>query len=77
MSDDGDTAQARQAEFNARHLEEHARRAKLDAPGADLCAECQEPIPAERRRALPSAYRCVGCQAFIERIGRIQKLQHA
>lgn len=32
-----------------------------------ICAECEEPIPAERLRALPFAVRCRPCQERIER----------
>lgn len=71
MSDEADAAQKRQAELNADHLEAQRRRAALERPGADLCADCGDPIPPERRRALPSAIRCIGCQAFVERIGKI------
>ncbi|MES2700977.1 MAG: DksA/TraR family C4-type zinc finger protein [Pseudomonadota bacterium] len=38
-------------------------RARLEAgDGADWCDECGEAIPPARRRALPSARTCVGCQ---------------
>lgn len=42
-------------------------RGGLDGQGADDCARCGEPIPAARRAALPSAERCVACQARLER----------
>lgn len=71
MSDEADAAQKRQAELDADSLEAQRRRAALDRPGADLCADCGDEIPPERRSALPSATRCVNCQAFAERIGRI------
>jgi phage/conjugal plasmid C-4 type zinc finger TraR family protein len=72
VSDLIDDAQTRQAEFNEMRIEEQARAAQLDAPGNERCADCHEPIPPARRRALPSAHRCVECQAFFERIGRLQ-----
>lgn len=38
-------------------------RARMPAgDGLDDCEECGEPIPAARRRALPGARTCVGCQ---------------
>jgi phage/conjugal plasmid C-4 type zinc finger TraR family protein len=39
-------------------------RARLPAgEGLDYCEECGERIPAPRRRALPGARTCVGCQS--------------
>jgi phage/conjugal plasmid C-4 type zinc finger TraR family protein len=39
-------------------------RARLPVgDGADFCDDCAEPIPAARRRALPSARTCVACQS--------------
>jgi RNA polymerase-binding transcription factor DksA len=45
-------------------------RAGLAAEGADDCVECGAEIGAARRAALPSAIRCVGCQARVERGGK-------
>lgn len=45
-------------------------RATLTSAGADDCLECGKPIGEARRAALPSAIRCVGCQAVIERRGK-------
>ena len=39
-------------------------------PGRRDCAECGQPIPPARLRALPSARRCVGCQREAEEAGR-------
>jgi phage/conjugal plasmid C-4 type zinc finger TraR family protein len=41
--------------------------AELSTPGAVNCIDCSEPIGAARRAALPSAQRCVHCQARQER----------
>ena len=41
-------------------------RGALAAEGEDFCVECDEPIPAARRAALPSAERCIGCQTIFE-----------
>jgi phage/conjugal plasmid C-4 type zinc finger TraR family protein len=46
--------------------------AALSAPGSDDCADCGEPIPAQRRAALPSARRCVDRQSSFEREARGQ-----
>jgi RNA polymerase-binding transcription factor DksA len=43
----------------------------LNVPGSDDCVTCEEPIPAVRRKALPSARRCAGCQAGAERGFRV------
>lgn len=69
--DEADLAQERTAELLADHLDKQLRAAALHVPGNENCADCGQPIPLERRRAMPSAYRCVDCQAWIERIGRI------
>jgi len=45
-------------------------RAGLEGDGAEDCVECGGPIGEERRAALPSAIRCVGCQARVERRGK-------
>jgi phage/conjugal plasmid C-4 type zinc finger TraR family protein len=45
------------------HREDPAERAGT-ADGR--CADCGREIPAERREALPTATRCVGCQAASE-----------
>lgn len=44
-------------------------RAALDEEGNELCASCGEEIGEARRKALPSATRCIGCQAAFERRG--------
>jgi phage/conjugal plasmid C-4 type zinc finger TraR family protein len=38
-------------------------RAQLPSgPGRKRCEECDEPIPAARRKAVPGVRLCVGCQ---------------
>ena len=44
--------------------------AGLATLGSDECTDCGDGIPAARRKALPSARRCVGCQSQIEREAR-------
>ena len=65
-----DAAQAHEEAVRADSLAAQRRAARLDAPGNPICADCGEDIPIERRRALPSAIRCVQCQAWVERLGR-------
>lgn len=42
-------------------------RERLQGQGAEFCADCDEPIPAARRKAYPSAVCCVECQSLRER----------
>lgn len=45
-----------------------AARARLGGGGGEThCVECGEEIPDGRRRALPGARTCVGCQAGLDR----------
>lgn len=65
--DEADHAQEREAAYLADRLRAQARAAALGEPGAWICADCGEEIHAARRHALPSATRCVECQAWAER----------
>jgi phage/conjugal plasmid C-4 type zinc finger TraR family protein len=38
------------------------------AEGRDDCEDCGHTIPKKRRRALPHATRCIGCQRLFERL---------
>lgn len=62
-----DDAQAREAQFLHERIAEQRLTARLDAPGNKLCVDCACKIPPARRRALPSAVRCVECQQWTER----------
>jgi phage/conjugal plasmid C-4 type zinc finger TraR family protein len=73
--DAADRAQPDEEAERANLLDAQKRKAALDQPGNELCADCNDPIPEDRRRALPSAYRCVGCQAWAERIDRADRKQ--
>jgi phage/conjugal plasmid C-4 type zinc finger TraR family protein len=42
-------------------------RAGLAEEGEDVCVDCDEPIGAARKAALPSAERCIDCQIIHER----------
>lgn len=63
MPDEMDRVQERVALHLERTIEAHRPR---DQPGRLECENCDEPIPELRRRALPSATRCVGCQQALE-----------
>jgi phage/conjugal plasmid C-4 type zinc finger TraR family protein len=41
----------------------HDATSALRAPGRTHCRDCNDPIEAFRRAALPSADRCVDCQS--------------
>lgn len=71
MSDEADLAQ---------RLDERQRaaaiaivRAQTERDGADDCEDCGAPIAPERRAALPSATRCIGCQERFERRGMVRR----
>lgn len=69
--DEADAAQEREASYLADRLAAQRRAAALELPGNSLCADCHEEIPPERRIAMPSAIRCVACQAWAERVAKI------
>lgn len=52
--------------FRAQALRRQAERMPRGASAMD-CVECGEPIPEERRRALPGVTRCVDCERDRER----------
>jgi phage/conjugal plasmid C-4 type zinc finger TraR family protein len=60
-----DQAQQLEEQHRAAALARH--RARPAGVGTSHCADCGAPIPAARRRALPHADRCVGCQTVAER----------
>jgi phage/conjugal plasmid C-4 type zinc finger TraR family protein len=67
MPDDMDRVQERVDLHLAKAIEAHRLPAKR---GPRLCENCDEPIPELRRRALPSATRCVRCQQALEGAAR-------
>lgn len=70
MPDEIDRAQHHNEQHQVIALENWRRRNACASQGAAVCIECEEPIPAARRLANPSAVRCVGCQAEFERSPR-------
>lgn len=58
-----------QAEAGERDATIARIRAGLGGEGSDECIECGDEIPAARRKALPSAERCITCQSRLERKG--------
>lgn len=62
MADVIDRAQRSEAMFMRQALERR-KREHPDAQSAHECADCGEPIPEARRRAIPGCQRCMACQA--------------
>jgi phage/conjugal plasmid C-4 type zinc finger TraR family protein len=71
MADEIDAAQAADAQHREMSLRRHLLR--RNQRGTDDCVACGEPIPKERKRALPSARRCVTCQESFERAQRLRR----
>lgn len=67
MADTVDMAQAHEQRLRAQAVERAVAAARIGGPGADRCHECGEPIPEERRMAVPHAMNCTACQALLER----------
>lgn len=44
-------------------------RGALTGEGEDDCVDCDAPIGAARKTAMPSAERCIGCQTSFEKRG--------
>lgn len=61
------------------HLDNRGRRAIEDIDAAldriadetfGMCVDCEEEIPVERLRVIPTAIRCVECASVVDRQGR-------
>jgi phage/conjugal plasmid C-4 type zinc finger TraR family protein len=59
----GDNAVNEQIEATVKDAVERARRQLARGPGLSHCEDCDAPIPAARRKAVPGVRRCVACQA--------------
>lgn len=66
MPDEFDIAQQREEQHRAAAVRAIA---PVGGAGCEDCIGCGDPIPAKRRRALPSATRCIDCQHLFERSG--------
>jgi DnaK suppressor protein len=62
------------------HLDYRGRRAIEDIDAAldriaedtfGICVDCEEEIPVERLRVIPTALRCVECASVVDRQGRV------
>jgi len=59
-ADDG--AVNEQIDATVKDAVERARRQLPQGPGLERCEECDAPIPAARRKAIPGVRLCVACQ---------------
>jgi phage/conjugal plasmid C-4 type zinc finger TraR family protein len=75
MSDLADAALEREEAELEELLRKQQRAAALEEKGNEICSDCGEPIPEERRRAMPSALRCIDCQAWTERVSKAREEQ--
>lgn len=67
MPDEADIAQAINEQLLDDALAAHKRRpAYTVADSALICIDCERPIPAKRREAVPGCNRCVECQQIHE-----------
>lgn len=70
MTDVFDRATETEEALRADALEEQARRSglrgKTFSDSATLCRVCDEPIPMERRKAVPGVQTCIECQTMLE-----------
>jgi phage/conjugal plasmid C-4 type zinc finger TraR family protein len=71
MSDIFDRASEQEALTLAHALREQERRAgitgKTVADSAEICEDCDEPIPQARRAAIPGCQTCIECQELREK----------
>jgi len=58
----GDGAVNEQIEATVKEAVERARAQLPQGPGLERCEECDTPIPAARRKAIPGVRLCVACQ---------------
>jgi len=67
--EESDQAQLHSIHLNMNALAEHRRRLAKQAelPSAELCEDCGESIPEQRRVMIPGCQCCVSCQSIRER----------
>jgi phage/conjugal plasmid C-4 type zinc finger TraR family protein len=58
----GDGAVQDQIDATVNDAVQRARRQLTKGPGLTHCEECEAPIPAARRKAVPGVRLCVSCQ---------------
>lgn len=73
MADDIDRAQELDALELSDALARQALANRNDNLTALTCIDCDDEIPAARRKAAPGCKRCVACQADFERLARHER----
>jgi phage/conjugal plasmid C-4 type zinc finger TraR family protein len=63
----GDGAVQEQIDATVSDAIRRARSRLPKGPGCSRCEECDAPIPAARRKAVPGVRRCVDCQEAFDR----------
>lgn len=63
----GDGAVQEQIDATVKDAIARARQQLASGPGLTHCEECEAPIPAARRQAVPGVRLCVACQQAAER----------
>lgn len=68
--DEGEVAADYQAKLNAAGLADHRAKMsrQLATPSLEICEDCEDEIPEERRKKQPGCTRCVACQSLHERL---------
>lgn len=66
MADIFDAAQALEQADREAALARFARTLRHMPLGGGVCDDCGDPIPDRRRKALPTARRCIDCQKVSE-----------
>ncbi|WP_321532281.1 TraR/DksA C4-type zinc finger protein [uncultured Desulfuromonas sp.] len=64
--DDIDRAQRINEQLQADALFAHQRKTQAATESRTHCIDCEEPIPAARRKAIPGCKRCRDCQEIYE-----------
>lgn len=69
--DEGDVAQDYQTKHNAAALAAHRAEMsnQMAGPSLEICMDCGDDIPEDRREAQQGCTRCAECQTLSERLG--------
>ncbi|SFD67437.1 transcriptional regulator, TraR/DksA family [Thiohalospira halophila DSM 15071] len=67
MPDSTDHSQEREAQVTAEAMRQRAE----SAPAGESALECAEPIPDDRRAAIPGCQVCIDCAERLEREARV------
>ena len=64
--DEADYAQQNEAQLIKMGIDMHRKILNMPANETIECIDCDEVIPAARRKAMPGCIRCIGCQTLFE-----------